>query len=124
MAGTRRGALEKKILNLLWDRGDATVREVLDRLDGSQAYTTVMTVLDRLHKKGALTREKEGQAWRYRPAATREEVLGERMAALLAEAPDRPEPLLSSFLDRAEAIDPELLDRLEELIKRHRRRRS
>lgn len=121
MARGRHGALEKRILDLLWDRGDGTVREVMDRLGSSHAYTTVMTVLDRLFKKGALAREKDGAAWRYRPIAAREDVLGEQMAALFAEG--KPGPLLQSFLDRAEQVDPQLLDRLDALIKKHRRRK-
>ena len=123
MAKAKHGALEKDILAVLWGRGHSTVREVLDHLAGEHAYTTVMTVLDRLHKKGVLSRQKDGQAWRYHPVASREETLGEKMAELLAEA-DKPEPLLMSFLDRAEEIDPELLDQLEGLIQRYRRRRD
>ena len=122
MARGRHGALERRILDLLWDRGESTVREVMDRLDRVHAYTTVMTVLDRLDRKGALAREKDGVAWRYRPVASREEVLGEKMAALFAEG--KPEALLLSFLDRAEQVDPQVLDRLDALIKKHRGRRS
>ena len=120
----KRGMLEKKILDLLWDHGAATVREVMVRLGSSHAYTTVMTILDRLYKKGALARQKDGQAWRYQPIASRGKVLGERMANLLDQAGGESEPLLMSFIDRAEEIDPEVLDRLEALIKKHRRGKS
>ncbi|HWG98749.1 MAG TPA: BlaI/MecI/CopY family transcriptional regulator [Pilimelia sp.] len=71
---TRLGDLERAVMDVLWDRGGpATVREVADALDGRPlAYTTVMTVLDRLAGKGMVDRERVGRAWRYRPAASRE----------------------------------------------------
>ncbi|GAA3770017.1 BlaI/MecI/CopY family transcriptional regulator [Plantactinospora mayteni] len=63
-------------MDVLWDRSTgagATVREVAEALrDRELAYTTVMTVLDRLAGKGMVEREREGRAWRYRPAASRE----------------------------------------------------
>ncbi|MEO3922800.1 BlaI/MecI/CopY family transcriptional regulator [Micromonosporaceae bacterium B7E4] len=73
---TRLGDLERAVMDVLWDRGTgagATVREVAEALrDRELAYTTVMTVLDRLAGKGMVEREREGRAWRYRPAASRE----------------------------------------------------
>ncbi|MGL5931240.1 MAG: BlaI/MecI/CopY family transcriptional regulator, partial [Dermatophilaceae bacterium] len=59
----------------------ATVREVYDILSGAReiAYTTVLTVLDRLAKKGLVTRERDGRAWRYQPAGTREELTAQTM---------------------------------------------
>lgn len=74
---TRLGDLERAVMDVLWDGassgGGATVREVADALAGRElAYTTVMTVLDRLAGKGMVEREREGRAWRYRAAASRE----------------------------------------------------
>jgi predicted transcriptional regulator len=93
---TRLGDLERAVMDVLWDRGaPATVREVADALDGRElAYTTVMTVLDRLAGKDMVTRERAGRAWSYRPAASREayvarlmldalELTGSRDAALV-----------------------------------------
>ena len=78
----RLGDLERVVMEHLWEAAaaggpgfdGATVREVHDRFDGEReiAYTTVMTVLDRLAKKGLVTRERDGRAWRYLPADTRE----------------------------------------------------
>src|SRR5258708_23356821 len=85
------GPLEQRLLEALWLRGTATVREVLQ--DGYQdlAYTTVMTTLDRLYKKNLLTREAEGRAFRYAPRVTREElhreVAGEAVRPLLDASP-------------------------------------
>ncbi len=107
-------------MNALWDHGDAPVRTVLERVGGGLAYTTVMTVLDRLHRKGRVQRRKEGVAWIYRAAAPREAELGQQAAALLTEAGAEARPLLLAFLDRAEATDPAVLDKLEALIRERR----
>lgn len=62
-------------MNRLWQRGSATVREVVDDLGKSRAlaYTTVMTIMSRLHEKGLLVRSRDGKGYVYRPAFTREE---------------------------------------------------
>ena len=90
-------------MDVLWQRGaPATVRDVLGTLNGSRslAYTTVMTVMDNLHRKGALRREMEGRAWRYSPARSR----AEHSAALLQEvlggaSGDRDEVLMHFVAD-------------------------
>src|SRR5260370_34887541 len=61
------GPLEERMLDGLWARGSATVRELLEKDSPDLAYTTVMTTLDRLFKKGLLTRSEEGRAFRYAP---------------------------------------------------------
>jgi len=72
----RLGDLERAIMEVLWQTDSAlTVRQVSNGLPQSLAHTTVMTVLDRLAKKGFARRERDGRAWRYRPAATREQKL-------------------------------------------------
>jgi len=77
-------------MDVLWNAdpgpgGGRTVREVADALDGRElAYTTVMTVLDRLAGKGMVQRERSGRAWSYRPAASREA----HIAQLMLEALD------------------------------------
>ena len=72
------GGLETKVMEVLWDASaPLSVREVHDTLNTSAdlAYTTVMTVLDRLAKKHILLRDRDGKAWLYRAAATREQLL-------------------------------------------------
>ncbi|SCG65702.1 BlaI/MecI/CopY family transcriptional regulator [Micromonospora coxensis] len=82
---TRLGDLERAVMDVLWDSVPATsdgvtVREVADALDGRElAYTTVMTVLDRLAGKGMVQRRREGRAWRYRAAASREAHIAQLM---------------------------------------------
>ena len=68
---------ELELMDVLWQRGEATVQEVCDELKRPLAYTTVMTTLSLLHsKKKVLTRVKRGRAHVYRPAVTREDVSG------------------------------------------------
>jgi len=69
------GPLETEVMELVWRRGPATVRDVIDGLGPKKdlAYTTVMTVLVRLHAKGLLDRERVGRTYVYRAAHSREE---------------------------------------------------
>jgi predicted transcriptional regulator len=80
------GALESKVMEVLWNASSPlSVREVHDSLSPTAdlAYTTVMTVLDRLAKKHVLLRDRDGKAWLYRPAASREQLLvGDVLEAL------------------------------------------
>ena len=78
-------------MEVLWQTDSAlTVRQVSNGLDQRElAHTTVMTVLDRLAKKGFARRERDGRAWRYRPAATREAYVAELMLTALDQTGDR-----------------------------------
>lgn len=79
------GELEMAIMNVMWaGDGPYVVREVRERMDYERpvAYTTVMTVMNILHRKGVLHRDKVGRAWRYWPVEAREE----HDARLMAEA--------------------------------------
>lgn len=69
------GPLEAEVMDRLWKRRTATVRDILDDVGRSRslAYTTVMTIMTRLHEKGLLARERDGKSYIYRPAFTREE---------------------------------------------------
>ncbi|MFF5228871.1 BlaI/MecI/CopY family transcriptional regulator [Dactylosporangium sp. NPDC000521] len=89
MAGL--GDLEREVMAQLWDAGEPlTVRQVHERLDPSRglAYTTVMTVLDRLAKKGVVTQQKADRAYRYTATQTREEMTAALMLDALSAAPD------------------------------------
>ncbi len=65
---------ELDVMNVLWERGSATVSEVLDDLPDDLAYTTVLTILQRLEDKGHVRHESEGKAHRYLPILERREV--------------------------------------------------
>jgi len=121
---TRPGELEQRILDLLWERGELSVREVLRLLDDDLAYTTVMTVLDRLHGKRAVMRRKDGLAWRYRPALSKEQSLADKIVRLVPGDTRDASPLLEAFLDRAEQLDEGALDKLEALIRSRRKERK
>ena len=84
------GDLEATVMDLLWsaDR-PLLVREVLDLLPARPAYTTVMTVMDNLHRKGWLDRRRDGRAWRYEPALTRQAYTARLMHEALAVSDDR-----------------------------------
>src|SRR5580698_11213586 len=88
----RFGELEAVIMDRLWEWGrPALVREVVDALhdDRAPAYTTVMTVMENLHRKGWLRRERDGRAWRYEPAGSRSGYTAALMNDALATNPDR-----------------------------------
>ena len=101
----RLGELERSVMNVLWD-ADAplTVRDVLDGLgDRDLAYTTVMTVLDRLGTKAMVRRERDGRAFRYAPALTRDAATSELLHAALDEAGTDRTAALVHF---ARTVDP------------------
>ncbi|WP_051799440.1 BlaI/MecI/CopY family transcriptional regulator [Catenuloplanes japonicus] len=89
----RLGDLERAVMDVLWDGttgGGLTVRDVADALsDRGLAYTTVMTVLDRLAGKGMVERERAGRAWSYRAAAAREAYIAQLMLDALDLAGSR-----------------------------------
>ncbi len=108
----------------LWSRGSATVRDLVDDGKIHQAYTTIMTTLDRLYKKGLLDRVAEGRAFRYTPRLTSEEL--QRGAALdgirqLLGSGDASSLPLSYLVEALSAHDAQLLDELQLLIERKRR---
>jgi predicted transcriptional regulator len=113
------GDLERLVMERLWAAPAAlTVREVHDQLAGTRelAYTTVMTVLDRLAKKKLTERERDGKAWRYRAAAPREEFAADLMRDALDRAGDRREALVrfvGQVSDEEAALLREALSRLD-----------
>jgi predicted transcriptional regulator len=86
------GDLEREVMTRLWESAEPlTVRQVHERLsrDRDLAYTTVMTVLDRLAKKGVVRQEKADRAYRYAPSQSREEMTAAVMLDALSASPDR-----------------------------------
>jgi predicted transcriptional regulator len=118
------GELEAAVMDVAWTHPSVTAREVCDRMTGAheRAYTTIMTTLDRLHRKGLLLREKDGLAWRYQPAQSKtdfERRLADHLAArILAQHGDA---ALGAFVDAAANVDDSLLDKLRRLIDQRRR---
>jgi predicted transcriptional regulator len=104
----RLGDLERAIMEVLWQTDSPlTVRQVSNGLtQRNLAHTTVMTVLDRLAKKGFARRERDGRAWRYQPAATREAYVAELMLTALDQTGDRDAALamFAESVSGAEAV--------------------
>jgi predicted transcriptional regulator len=116
------GELEQVVMDAVWDHAPSTVRDVADRMrgDADRAYTTVMTTLDRLHKKGLLRRQKDGLAWRYEAAMDRISFDRQVADALAAELVSHGETGLAALVDAT--ADEALLDRLAALIDARRSR--
>jgi len=119
------GPLEVSVMEILWERGESNVRDVVERLDRRLAYTTVMTTLDRLFKKGLLGRHKIQRSFVYLPRLSREQWEQKRAGELVAGFLSGPEPsrelLLSCFLDVVSEHDAALLDELEKKIRERRK---
>src|SRR5271165_541749 len=122
----RLGDLERAIMEVLWETDSSlTVRQVSNGLtQRNLAHTTVMTVLDRLAKKGFARRERDGRAWRYRPAATREAYVTELMLTALEQTGDRDAALarFAQSVSGAEAVV--LRQALTELEQEHDQQQS
>ena len=120
----RLGPLEWRVLEALWARTSvASVRDLQPDFPDI-AYTTLMTTLDRLYRKGVLRREKSGRAFLYRPRLTRAEFDSARATAAVRtalEGDGESVGLLLSFLVQAVSDrDHELLDDLEALVRARR----
>jgi predicted transcriptional regulator len=88
----RFGDLEAVIMDRLWEQGrPMLVREMVDdlRRDRQLAYTTVMTVMENLHRKGWLRRQRDGRAWRYEPTGSPSGYTAALMNDALATSSDR-----------------------------------
>jgi predicted transcriptional regulator len=113
-AAGRRGAgeLEAAVLAVLQAAGSPlSPAEVRDRLGGNLAYTTVVTILSRLHGKGVLERRKAGRAFLYAPVADQPGLAARRMTQMLDAEPDR-EAVLARFVSGLSGQDEELLRRM------------
>jgi predicted transcriptional regulator len=105
------GDLEAVIMQLVWDHGaPVTVRELFDELreERAIAYTTVMSTMYNLHRKGWLGRVKEGKAYRYAATASREEYSARLMSEALADGGNA-EAVLTHFVAEMDGGDSELL---------------
>jgi predicted transcriptional regulator len=119
------GPLEERVLELLWQRpGGVSVREAQAALPGRLAYTTVMTTLDRLYKKGLLFRERHGRGYRYLAGTTREAFTASILRRWLDRLLGRERsarPLLSTLVDAVGERDRALLPELERLVREKER---
>jgi predicted transcriptional regulator len=124
MSRRQLGPLENELLRALWTRGDATVREVMEDSGVQGAYTTIMTTLDRLYKKGLLDRLPEGKAFRYRPKQSEAELHQDLVAAGLRDlliSSRSSEAPLSFLVETITEHDAALLEQLQQAVAKKRR---
>lgn len=106
------GELEAAVLAVLQDAPAAlSPAQVREQVGGDLAYTTVVTILSRLHAKGVLQRHKTGRAYRYAPIADQPGLAARRMARVLDGEPDR-EAVLARFVSALSDRDEDLLRRM------------
>jgi predicted transcriptional regulator len=117
------GPLEAQVLEQLWEKARlATVRHLLPAFP-DLAYTTLMTTLDRLYRKGLLNRLRRGRAFAYEPRCSREQLLGELLSGQvmdLLSAPGANTAILSTLVGCVGRKDSALLDELEALVQAER----
>lgn len=119
------GPLEAQVMEIVWEQGEVTVRDVYNvlRQQRDLAYTTVMTVMQNLHRKGLLAQRSEGQAHVYAARLSRVEFVRAKVSETLdALLENFSEPALAHFVDRLSESDPERLAQLERLIAERRAR--
>jgi predicted transcriptional regulator len=122
------GPLEIAVMEILWERGESNVHDVIEKLSRPLAYTTIMTTLDRLYKKGLLSRHKSERAFLYSTRQTRLEWehkrAGEFVAGFLNGPQAAGELLISCLVEAVGQKDEALLDELERKIRVKRKELS
>jgi predicted transcriptional regulator len=114
--------LESEIMEEAWERGACTVRDVYEALNargGAQrAYTTILTVMQRLHSKGLLRREARGRGHVYTPALTRDAYAQARAEAQVAElVSEYGDVALAHFARRMSQLDPKRREQIQRLAR-------
>ena len=113
------GPLETEVMNLVWSSEEVTVRDVYRVLLTRReiAYTTVMTIMSNLNKKGMLERHLQGRAYIYTPVVSRDEFTRNKIDEIVESMLNRfTEPAMIYLVDRLVQIDPQRLSELEEAI--------
>ncbi|MFT5327911.1 MAG: BlaI family penicillinase repressor [Planctomycetaceae bacterium] len=116
--------LELKILSVLWDHGPQTVRAVLELLpDGKQrAYTTILSTMQVMEKKGFLSHSRDGASHVFQPAVQREDVMRPMMGDLMRNVfSGKPSAVLQCLLDEA-SVDKSELTEIRRLIRDYAKR--
>lgn len=119
------GYLEVQVMEILWAHGESSVHDVIASVQRPLAYTTIMTTMDRLFKKGLLNRRKLQRAFLYSPRLSKFEWEQARAQELVRGFLTGPEPrrelLISSLVEAFDQQDDALLDELERKIKIRRK---
>lgn len=117
------GELELRVMEIVWQKPDVDAREITAGLPQvrSTKLSTVQSTLERLTRKKLLNREKQGHAYRYRPAVSRSELLGAMLGDVIRLLHNgNSDTILSSFVNVAAKLDEQALDELEVLIRKKR----
>ena len=117
---------ELEVLQLLWEKGPATVRQVMDALNRRRhrAYTSVMSLLGVMTEKGLLKRRPKGRAYLYEARVEREKTIGEMLNDLLGRAFDgSAASLVARLLDESSPSSRELTE-IHDTIEQFRQRRG
>ena len=125
LMGETLGKLERETLEAVWFLGETSVRDVTLHLAERVAYTTIMTTLDRLYKKGLLERRKDGRAFLYKQSVSRRDlehgIATGVIDGLLGRKGGTVEPMLACIVDAVSDHDRSLLDELERLVQEKKR---
>nr|WP_285851137.1 BlaI/MecI/CopY family transcriptional regulator [Sporosarcina aquimarina] len=114
------GPLEAKILDVLWNDGERTIKEVQQALEKEKVtnFNTVMTVMNRLTEKGVLQKRTEGRSSLYKPVTSRTEFLNTQSREMTNELMEEfGSVVVSHMLDALEDVDDDLVAKLEKKIK-------
>jgi len=117
------GSLESRLMERIWARGEVNVSDLQAEFV-PLAYTTIMTTLDRLFKKGLLDRRKIGKAYFYQAKLSEKEYherLTQHLFGMVLNGGNDSNVVLSGFVDAVSVTDQQMLDKLEELVKAKRR---
>jgi predicted transcriptional regulator len=120
----RLGTLESELMERIWSRDDASVRDLHVEFSPRLAYTTIMTTLDRLYKKGLLDRSRVGKAYVYAATLTEKEYrarVAERLISMALQDGKNSNAVLSCFVDFVGEADRRMLRRLDQLVQAKRR---
>ena len=120
----RLGELETELMERAWAHNEVSVRALHQEIGGRLAYTTLMTTLDRLYKKGLLRRRKEGKAYFYSAALSErqyQESLTRHFFGIVLHDRKHSSAVLSRFVEAVSETDGEMLEQLDEMVKAKRR---
>lgn len=122
----RLGDLEKQVLHYLWDAESADAKQVHAHLSKARggSLNTIQSTLDRLFKKGLLTREKQGHAFQYRPAVERYAFVGQLIQDVTREFVDDDNGLVAAFTSISSELSEAQLEQLEQLIEAQKAKRQ
>ena len=117
------GELEKLVLQHIWDAGEVDAKTVFAHFKKNRGGTlnTIQSTLDRLFKKGLLSRKKQGHAYLYKEAINRDDFIGQLINDIACDFGSKKDsPLLAAFSSLSSDLDNEQLDELERLIEERR----